>query len=98
VPATWHGAPSTLPVIDTRGGWDDVRLAPRPNESRHGSWPVTSTLATTPYRIVVDLSTTHLLLYRANRLVFSAPAGIGTPADPTPTGHFFVAFPVDIVA
>jgi lipoprotein-anchoring transpeptidase ErfK/SrfK len=91
VPATWHGAPSTLPVIDTRPGWDDVRLAQRPNEST--AWVLASdvTLATTPYRIVVDLSTTHLLLYRANRLVFSAPAGIGTPAYPTPPGHFFVA-------
>jgi lipoprotein-anchoring transpeptidase ErfK/SrfK len=50
------------------------------------------TLGSTPYRIVVDLTTTHLSLYDRDRLVFSAPAGVGVPGDPTPTGEFFVAF------
>jgi lipoprotein-anchoring transpeptidase ErfK/SrfK len=50
------------------------------------------TLASTPYRIVVDLATTHLLLYRGGRLVASVPAGIGTAEYPTPTGSYFLAF------
>jgi lipoprotein-anchoring transpeptidase ErfK/SrfK len=50
------------------------------------------TLAITPYRIVIDLATTHLTLYRSGQPVLSAPVGIGTPAAPTPTGQYFVAF------
>jgi len=91
VPATWYGAPSTLPVVDSRPGWLDVRLAQRPNGST--AWVLESdvTLAESPYRIVVDLATTHLSLYRAGRLVLTVPAGVGTPTYPTPTGHYFVA-------
>lgn len=48
-------------------------------------------MASTPYRIIVDLASTHLTLYRAGHVLFSVPVGIGTPAYPTPTGHFFVA-------
>jgi hypothetical protein len=49
------------------------------------------TLATTPYRIVIDLGSTHLTLLRNDRTVFSTPVGIGTPRYPTPIGHYFVA-------
>jgi hypothetical protein len=48
-------------------------------------------LATTPYRIVIDLGSTHLTLLRNDRPLFSTPVGIGTPRYPTPTGHYFVA-------
>lgn len=92
MPATWWGIPSILPVVSTRLGWVEVRLAQRPNGST--SWlPVSDvTLSRTPYRIVINLATTHLTLYSAGREVFSAPAGVGTTTDPTPTGHYFVAF------
>jgi lipoprotein-anchoring transpeptidase ErfK/SrfK len=40
---------------------------------------------------VVDLATEHLMLYKAGQLLMSAPAGVGTVQDPTPTGNFFVA-------
>jgi lipoprotein-anchoring transpeptidase ErfK/SrfK len=49
-------------------------------------------IAVTPYRIVIDLATTHLTLYRSGQAVLSAPVGIGLPAYPTPTGQYFVAF------
>ncbi len=92
VPATWHSTPSVLPVIASKGGDVEVRLAQRPNEST--AWVSASDVAftSTPYRIVLDLATTHLLLYRMNRLTLSAPAGIGTSRSPTPPGKFFVAF------
>jgi lipoprotein-anchoring transpeptidase ErfK/SrfK len=48
--------------------------------------------AVTPYRIVINLATTHLTLYRDGQPAFSAPVGIGLSAYPTPTGHYFVAF------
>jgi lipoprotein-anchoring transpeptidase ErfK/SrfK len=92
VPARWYERPSVLPVIATRPGWVRVRLAQRPDGST--AWlPVGDVkLSSTPYRIVVDLATTRLALYDDGRLVFSAPAGVGTTDDPTPTGEFFVAF------
>lgn len=92
VPATWYGARSTLPVIGTRPGWVQVRLAQRPNGST--AWVRASDvkLSTTPYSIVINLMTTHLTLYEDDRKVFYAPVGVGTRTDPTPTGEYFVAF------
>jgi lipoprotein-anchoring transpeptidase ErfK/SrfK len=92
VPASWYQRPSVLPVIAAKPGWVEVRLAQRPDEST--AWLPASDvrLSTTPYEIVVDLATTKLSLFDGGRLVFSAPAGVGSADDPTPTGHYFVAF------
>ena len=92
VPASWYQRPSVLPVIAATPGWVEVRLAQRPNEST--AWLAASDvrLSTTPYEIVVDLATTRLSLFDDGRLVFSAPAGVGTTGDPTPIGQYFVAF------
>jgi lipoprotein-anchoring transpeptidase ErfK/SrfK len=92
VPATWWGAPSVLPVVARRAGWVEVRLAQRPNGSLAWvpAWDVS--LSVTSYLIVVNVQTMHLTLYDGTREVLTAPAGIGTVADPTPTGHYFVAF------
>lgn len=92
VPASWFWRTSVLPVIATRPGWVDVRLAQRPNGSTAWIPARDVTLGGTPYRIVIDLRTLRLSLYHDDRLVFSAPAGVGTPGDPTPAGEFFVAF------
>jgi lipoprotein-anchoring transpeptidase ErfK/SrfK len=92
VPGTWWGVQSVLPVVAVRQGWVKVRLAQRPNGSE--AWVPASdvSLSSTHYLIVLNLKTTRLALYYRGRRVFSAPAGVGTPSDPTPTGHFFVAF------
>jgi lipoprotein-anchoring transpeptidase ErfK/SrfK len=92
VPATWHSAPSTLPVIAQQPGWLEVRLAQRPNGSTAWVQDADVTLALTPYRIVIDLATTHLTLYLSGQPILSAPVGVGVPAYPTPTGQYFVAF------
>jgi lipoprotein-anchoring transpeptidase ErfK/SrfK len=80
-----------LPVVATLAGDLEVRLPTRPNGST--TWIGASNLRLyhSPYRIVVDLASRHLLLYRNEKLVLNAPAGVGTASDPTPTGHFFVA-------
>ena len=92
VTAGWYDRPSVLPVIATSPGWVQVRLAQRPNGST--AWLPDSdvTLGRTPYRIVINATTTQLALYDNGRLVFSAPAGVGTREDPTPAGDYFVAF------
>ena len=81
-----------LPVLGTAPGWVRVRLAQRPNGSTAWLPARDVKLSSTPYVIVIDLATTRLSLYDHGRRVFSAPAGVGTPNDPTPPGGYFVAF------
>jgi lipoprotein-anchoring transpeptidase ErfK/SrfK len=90
VPATWYGAPSALPVLSQSNGYLEVRLAQRPNGSTAWIPSSAATLSSTPYKIVIDLATEHLMLYKSGQLLMSAPAGVGTVQDPTPTGNFFV--------
>jgi hypothetical protein len=92
VPGDWYKAASVLPVIARRRGWVEVRMAQRPNETT--TWVRASdvTLAQDPYRIVINLTTMHLQLQKNGKQVADSPAGIGTTDDPTPTGHYFVAF------
>jgi lipoprotein-anchoring transpeptidase ErfK/SrfK len=94
VPGSWYGYPSILPVIASEEGWFEVRLAQRPNGST--TWVQASdvTLSTTPYAIVIDLSTEHLTVYENGTLIDDFPAGIGTPDDPTPTGNYFMTMKV----
>jgi lipoprotein-anchoring transpeptidase ErfK/SrfK len=90
VPATWYGGQSALPVLAQANGYLEVRLAQRPNGSTAWIASSAATLSSTPYKIVVDLATERLMLYKAGQLLMSAPAGVGTVQDPTPTGNFFV--------
>ena len=90
VPGTWYGYPSVLPVITTEPGWLDVRLAQRPNGSTIWVRQSDVALSSTPYSIVVDLATMHLLVFDGGAQIFDFPAGIGAPNDPTPTGHYFM--------
>jgi lipoprotein-anchoring transpeptidase ErfK/SrfK len=89
---TWHGEPSALPVIWASRGWVDVRLPQRPNGLTAWVKDADVTFSSTPYKILVDLATRQLIVFKHLRLTAAFPAGIGTTADPTPTGQFFVAF------
>jgi lipoprotein-anchoring transpeptidase ErfK/SrfK len=90
VPGSWYGYPSILPVLATTKGWLEVRLAQRPNGSTTWVQQSDVTLSSTPYAIVVDLATMHLLVYDSGVQIFDFPAGIGAPDDPTPTGQYFM--------
>lgn len=94
VPATWYGYPSVLPVIASAPNWVEVRLAQRPNGST--AWVPLSdvTLSTTPYLLVLNLSTEHLAVYENGQEILDFPAGIGAPDDPTVTGDYFVTMRV----
>src|ERR1035437_8265597 len=94
VPGSWDGYPSVLPVIAQTAGWLEVRLAQRPNEST--AWVPTAdvSLSTTPYRIVIDLTTRHLEVYQSGKKIDEFPAGIGTPDDPTEAGNLFMTMQV----
>jgi len=92
IPARWYGAVSALPVIGQQPGWYEVRLATRPNGSTAWVRAADVTITSTPYQVVVNLATRHLELLRAGKVIMDTPAGIGTAQDPTPTGHYFLAF------
>jgi hypothetical protein len=87
----WSGATLGLPVIEIRRGRCHVRLLQRPNGLT--AWIASSdvSLARTDYHVVVDLAARRLVLYRHAKVVLQAPAVVGSPQYPTPTGHFFVA-------
>jgi lipoprotein-anchoring transpeptidase ErfK/SrfK len=89
---TWHGEPTALPVIGTAPGWVDVRLPQRPNGLTAWVKDTDVTFSSTPYKILVDLATRQLIVFKDLRIAGAFPAGIGTAADPTPTGQFFVTF------
>jgi lipoprotein-anchoring transpeptidase ErfK/SrfK len=91
VPANWYGYPTVLPVIAQQPGWLQVRLAQRPNQSVAWIHSRDVTLSATNYRIVVNLTTARLQVSLEGKVVMDFPAGIGTPTDPTVTGHYFVA-------
>jgi lipoprotein-anchoring transpeptidase ErfK/SrfK len=92
LPDDWLGVRSTLPVLASRPGWLRVGLPRRPNGSTAWVPAKDVRLSMTPYRVVINLATTHLTLDKYGKQVFTAPAGVGTRSDPTPTGHYFVAF------
>jgi lipoprotein-anchoring transpeptidase ErfK/SrfK len=91
IPASWHGYPSILPVIAQQPGWLEVRLAQRPNESTTWVQDGEVTLSSTPYRVVIDLGTEHLVVYRDGGEILNFPAGVGTVDDPTVPGDYFMA-------
>jgi lipoprotein-anchoring transpeptidase ErfK/SrfK len=94
VPANWYNYPSILAVIATLPNWVEVRVAQRPNGST--TWVPQSdvTLSVTPFHLVLNLSTEHLVVYKYGQEIMNFPAGIGTPTDPTVTGNFFVTMTV----
>ena len=89
---TWHGQRLFSPVVARHHHWIEVRLPERPNGSEGWIAASSASFVRTPYAIVVNLTTRHLMLYKAGQLTLDAPAGIGTAKDPTPTGHFFLGF------
>jgi hypothetical protein len=71
--------------------WVHVRLPVLPNNTT--GWVPRSALggySFTVNRLVVDLDRFRATLYRDGRRVFSADVGVGEPAWPTPTGHFYI--------
>jgi lipoprotein-anchoring transpeptidase ErfK/SrfK len=90
VPADWYGYQTILPVIARQPGWLEVRLAQRPNQSTTWIPSGDATLSSTPYRIVIDLTTERLEVFQSGYQIMSFPAGVGTTTDPTVPGSYFV--------
>jgi lipoprotein-anchoring transpeptidase ErfK/SrfK len=86
----WYGYSLTVPVVEQRRDWLRVRLPERPNGKT--AWVRRSAVTTsrTPYRIVIRLNETKLILYKDGFPVMVAPVGIGKSSTPTAPGPFFV--------
>ena len=89
------GSRTILPVLGQasspgKGSWLRVRLPGRPNG--HAGWIATgrTKLTTTPWRLVVKLSTRRVLVYRGGSIARRFRAVVGSPSTPTPKGSFFI--------
>jgi hypothetical protein len=97
------GEQTTLPVIGHSTGssgirWLRVMLPGRP-DGLSGWIALQGTRELlTPWRIVVDLATRSVSVYRSGRLGRRFRAVVGKPSTPTPTGHFFVEETVQMSA
>jgi L,D-transpeptidase-like protein len=71
--------------------WVHVRLPTLPNNTT--GWVSRSALGGYQFvttHLVVDLHRLRATLWRDDRVVFSAPVGVGQPQSPTPRGEFYV--------
>jgi lipoprotein-anchoring transpeptidase ErfK/SrfK len=89
---TWHNSALVMPVIQVTPGYFRVRLPGRPNGSTAWIRSQGLYISQTPYHIIVNLRTTHMLLVKYGKIVMNAPVGVGMARYPTPTGAFFVAY------
>jgi L,D-transpeptidase catalytic domain len=93
---TQDGFPAVYLVLrahwDAHGReWVKLRIPGRPN-GRTG-WVRRGALGPfqlTHLLIVVDRERLRMYLYFWDRLVWSAPVGVGKPSSPTPAGHFWI--------
>jgi lipoprotein-anchoring transpeptidase ErfK/SrfK len=91
-----NGVPTVFGVLGARRTqrcadmWYRVQLPMRPNGVTGWVRAADVTVATVQTRVVVDLSTRRLTLFRDGRRVLSATVAVGSPATPTPTGRYYV--------
>jgi hypothetical protein len=90
-----NGFPTVFGVLGSHGDgcgplWLRVQLPTRPNGST--GWVRASEVSVYPVgtRIVVDLSSRRVLLYRWGELAFSTRVAVGARETPTPVGSYYV--------
>jgi lipoprotein-anchoring transpeptidase ErfK/SrfK len=85
-----HPVPLTFLVRSRRAGWVQAYLPTRPNLSTGWLRTRDIRLATTPYRVQVQLRSHQLTLRKAAGIVLRAPIAKGRAVSPTPTGRYYV--------
>ena len=83
------GTPRVFLVRRAFPKWVRVLVPIRPNGTEGWIRIGHVELASSPYRLEVDLGELELTAYRRDRVVFRHPVAIGTAATPTPTGLFY---------
>ena len=94
-PETMFGSPTTFLVTAEVGGWLQVVLPIRANNTRGWIPRDTVTLATTNMRALVTISARNVTVYDGNEVVADISAVVGKPSTPTPTGLFYVTDVID---
>ncbi len=91
-----YGFSMALPIVAERldrrcrPTWFRVRVRTYPNGTL--GWIRAGTMATSRIRarIVIDVSSHKLFLYKRGRLVLRTPVAVGKTSTPTPRGRFYV--------
>jgi len=94
---TEYTLPRSFLAFDQYQGWLHVFLPARPNSST--GWIKASDVSVSQplqYEIKVTLAEHKLTLLKNGVVQWDAPAAVGTPDDPTPTGTFFFTDPLDL--
>ena len=85
-----HTLPLVFLVKERRKGWVHAYLPTRPNLSTGWLRSADVKLATTPYRVRVELREHRLTLYKRGRRVLRTKIAKGRAVSPTPTGRYYV--------
>lgn len=84
------GSPLALVVVDSVGGWLQVQLPTRPNQSTGWIRADGVEVRKTTLAMRVDLGARRLVVTDAGEVVLDTPVAVGADGTPTPTGTFFV--------
>jgi lipoprotein-anchoring transpeptidase ErfK/SrfK len=87
---TVFGVRGAIRDRECRVRWYRVQLPMRPNGATAYVRARAVWIGRVTTRIVVDLSSRRVMLFRRGRLVLRAKAAVGTRATPTPRGRFYV--------
>ena len=91
-----YGFSTALPIVAERVDrrcrptWFRVRVRTYPNGTL--GWIRAGTMATSRIRarVVIDISSHKLFLYKRGRLVLQTPVAVGKSSTPTPRGRFYI--------
>jgi lipoprotein-anchoring transpeptidase ErfK/SrfK len=91
-----NGAPTVFRVLgtvrtrDCRTRWYRVQLPMKPNGVTGYVRAGAVQVGRVHTRIVVDISERRLTFFRNGKRVLATTVAVGSPATPTPTGHYYV--------
>ncbi len=78
-------------LVDHRQpGWEQVRLAMRPNGTLGWVKDADVNLVLDPYSVKVSLGAHRLWVTKGGKLVLTTPVGLGRSVLPTPTGTYYI--------
>ncbi len=80
----------TVRTRDCRAGWYRVQLPMKPNGVTGYVRAGAVQVGRVHTRIVVDISERKLTFFRNGKRILGTTVAVGSPATPTPTGHYYV--------
>lgn len=95
-PSPWEN-PFTVLVTEQRGDWAEVMIPVRPNGTRGYVDLAQFDLSEHNYRVELDVSDRHLVVYRGTEKIADTQVVVGRDATRTPTGRFYVTDKTDDV-